>query len=109
MTLARSEYIVLDTNVVSLFFREHEQSDYYRARIAGLRLAISFQTLEELWHGAYNANWGGSRRDALTLFLERYEVIPIRSNVVVFPRLRARYLMLPPFVLSLSKDDLACL
>ena len=75
MTLARSEYIVLDTSVVSLFLREQEQSDYYRARIAGLRLAISFQTLEELWHGAYNANWGKSRLDALTSFLERYEVI----------------------------------
>ena len=39
----------------------------------------------------------------------RIQVIPIRSNVVVFPRLRTRHLMLPSFVLSLSKDNLACL
>ena len=90
MTLARSAYIVLDTSVVSLFLREHEQSDYYRAQITGLRLAISFQTLEELWYGAYNANWGKSRRDALTLFLERYEVIwPEPDLVDACARLRA--------------------
>ena len=90
MTLARSEYIVLDTNVVSLFLREHEQSDYYRRRIAGFRIAISFQTSEELWYGAYNANWGESRRDALTSFLEQYEVIwPDPDLVDACARLRA--------------------
>ncbi len=90
MTLPHSEYIVLDTSVVSLFLREHEKSDYYRVRIAGLRPAISFQTLEELWHGAYNVNWGESRRDALTLFLERYEVIwPELDLVETCARLRA--------------------
>ena len=45
-----------------------------------------------------------SNRPSIDLML-----IPIRTNVVVFPRLHARYLMLPPFVLSLSKDDIACL
>ena len=90
MTLARSEYIVLDTNVVSLFLRGREQADYYRARIAGLRPAISFQTLEELWHGAYNANWGETRREAQSVFLEQYEVIwPDRDLVLICARLRA--------------------
>ena len=90
MTLAGSEYIVLDTSVVSLIVRGVEQADYYRARTVGLRPVISFQILEELWHGAYNANWGETRREAQSVFLEQYEVIwPDRDLVLICAKLRA--------------------
>ncbi len=39
--------IVLDTCVVSLLFKGDEPVAYYRERIIGQRLLISFQTLEE--------------------------------------------------------------
>lgn len=90
MTLASSTYVVLDTSVVSLLMRERAQSDYYRAQIANRRLALSFQTMEELWHGAYHANWGEVRQDELAQQLGYYEIIWPNSRLVdICARLRA--------------------
>ena len=49
--------IVLDTSVVSILIRRAESAAYYRERIAGRRAVISFQTLEELWFGAYKRSY----------------------------------------------------
>ena len=50
--------VVVDTNVISLFIREDGLADFYRDQIAGLRHLVSFQTVEELWYGAYSKGWG---------------------------------------------------
>ncbi|MXY20932.1 MAG: type II toxin-antitoxin system VapC family toxin [Dehalococcoidia bacterium] len=90
MTLASSTYVVLDTSIVSLFIRERAQAEYYRAQIANRHLALSFQTVEELWHGAYHANWGEVRQDELAQQLGYYEIIWPNSRLVdICARLRA--------------------
>lgn len=90
MTLAHSGYIVLDTSVVSLIMRGSVQADYYQSQIVNRHPALSFQTVEELWHGAYYANWGEARQDALAILIQQYEVIwPDRDLVYACARLRA--------------------
>ena len=46
--------VVVDTNVVSYFFRRDDKGAYYEERIQGRRAVISYQTLEEVWYGAYS-------------------------------------------------------
>jgi predicted nucleic acid-binding protein len=90
LTLENFPYVVLDTNVVSILIREYAQADYYRAQIANRHLALSFQTLEELWHGAYHANWGEPRQDELSQQLRHYEIVWPNSRLVdICARLRA--------------------
>ena len=67
--------IVLDTSVVSYIFNNDSRARFYVEQIRGQRALISFQTLEEIWHGAYRDSWGSRRKDELTEYLERYEVI----------------------------------
>ena len=74
--------IVLDTSVVSILIRRAESAAYYRERIAGRRAVISFQTLEELWFGAYKGNWGDRRKNALRQILNLYEVVWPNSDLV---------------------------
>ena len=67
--------IVLDSNVVSYIFRNSSEATYYLQQIAGLRAVISFQTLEEVWYGAYYKSWGARKRNELAQFLEQFEVV----------------------------------
>ena len=76
-----SSAVVLDTSVVSRLFRTVPETAYYEDRIQGRELFISFQTLEEMWFGAYNANWGERRQDELANHLDAYEVIWPNSRV----------------------------
>ena len=88
--LASPDYIVLDTSVVSLFIRGRAGANYYRARIADRQTALSFQTLEELWHGAYHANWGRRRQNTLIQLPQQHEIIwPNPTLVSICARLRA--------------------
>ena len=82
--------IVLDTNVVSYIFNGDRRAQYYLERMRGLRAFISFQTLEELWFGAYRKGWGEKRENEFTLHLEQYEVIwPTPETVQISANLRS--------------------
>ena len=88
--IANSSLVVVDTSVISLFIREHELADHYHQRIEGMRAVISFQTLQELWFGAFKAAWGDNRKNALKRYLDRYAVIwPTLEVVHISSRLRA--------------------
>lgn len=83
-----SELIVIDTNIVSYIFNQDDKANYYLERMRGTQWSISFQTLEELWCGAYSKGWGRRRKIELERYLERYEVIwPDRELVDVCARL----------------------
>ena len=73
--------VVLDTSVVSIIYRSDPRSSYYEEQIKGRGAVISFQTLEELLFGAYNAGWGERRASELKRHIERYEVI--RADAVL--------------------------
>ena len=81
--------IVLDTSVVSLLFREDPRSVFYLPHVRGRRLVVSFQTVEEVWYGAYRAEWGARRKNELAQHLVHYEVIwPDEETVEIAARLR---------------------
>lgn len=72
-----SEYVVLDTSVVSILFNEADDERYasYQERLAGRRGLISFQTLEELLFGMRGSGWGDARKRRLREHIDRYEVV----------------------------------
>ena len=67
--------IVVDTSVVSLVFKGDPRSDYYLSHVKGQRAVVCFQTIEEMWFGAYKAGWGVSQKNQLALHLRQYEVV----------------------------------
>ena len=68
--------VVLDTCVVSIIHNPSDPlSSYYEDRIKGRRAVISFQTVEELLFGAYNAGWRERRENELRRNIAQYEVI----------------------------------
>jgi predicted nucleic acid-binding protein len=67
--------ILLDTNIVSHIFNGSDVAVPYLEHLRGQRVLISFQTLEELWHGAWWAGWGERRQRELAQHLEHYEVV----------------------------------
>ena len=63
--------MVLDTNVVSYIYRQDPLSEFYEKAVSGLEPVISFQTLEESWHGGYLDGWGRTRFEELERYLGR--------------------------------------
>src|SRR6185436_15777629 len=71
--------VLLDTTVASLLHPKKKR-DALRARyephMLGQILALSFQTVAELWSWAEENNWGIKQRAGLELFLQKFLVIP---------------------------------
>ena len=68
--------VLLDTNVVSFFMKDHPYSQWYRTAVEGKSLTISFMTAGELYEGAYRHKWGAIRMAELKATLNSYVVIP---------------------------------
>ena len=82
--------VVVDTNVISYVFGGDSRGYFYLEHIRGRRALISFQTLEELWYGAYSGGWGDRRKNDLARHLEQYEAIwPNPEIVDLCARLRS--------------------
>lgn len=92
MMLNTPERVVVDTSVVSILFRGHHDNryEYYNQRIGESLKIVSFQTLEELWFGAYLRNWGSNRISAFAEHLSAYRVIyPNRRLIGISANLRS--------------------
>ena len=71
--------VLLDTTVVSLLHpkkRGSEILDRYAVHMEKQTLALSFQSVAELWHWAEAREWSDKARDGLELFIKRFLVIP---------------------------------
>ena len=83
MTSLEDDSIVLDTSVVSILSIPNSPKHlYYKERLEGRNALISFQTLQESWFGAYNANWGLRRRRELREHLSQFGVVWPNSDIV---------------------------
>lgn len=83
MTSIEDNNIVLDTSVVSILSIPNSPRHlYYKERIEGRNALISFQTLQESWFGAYNANWGSRRRQDLREHLSQFDVVWPNPDIV---------------------------
>ena len=92
MTSPEEKNVVLDTSVVSILSRPNNPKHiYYKERLEGCNTLISFQTLQESWFGAYNANWGFRRRTELQEHLSQFEVVwPDRTLADISAEIRSR-------------------
>ena len=71
--------VLLDTTVVSLLHprkRGSEILESYAKHMEKQTLALSFQSVAELWNWAEVRGWGEGARDGLELFIKRFLVIP---------------------------------
>ena len=72
----RDDIALVDTNVVRILShtRRSEESDFYRSRLAGKRLVISFFTVHEVLWGIADADLGPRRRAEILTDLRKYEI-----------------------------------
>jgi tRNA(fMet)-specific endonuclease VapC len=71
--------VLLDTSVASLLHPKKKGSSVrvqYDPHMNGQVLALSFQSVAELWAWAEENNWGDRQRTGLEAFLRRFLVIP---------------------------------
>ena len=74
---------LLDTSVASLFIpgrKERPERSYYEPRLKGHTLALSFQSVAELWRMGEKNQWRSKRREALESFLQRFLVSPMTTS-----------------------------
>jgi len=71
--------VLLDTTVASLLHPKKKGTELrskYEPHMRGQTLALSFQTVAELWNWAEANNWGERARNGLDAFVRRFLVIP---------------------------------
>ena len=70
--------ILLDTTVASLLHpkkKNHPLRAKYEPHLQGQILALSFQSVAELWSWAEENSWGAGQREGLMIFLQKFLVI----------------------------------
>jgi tRNA(fMet)-specific endonuclease VapC len=71
--------VLLDTTVASLLHPKKKADTRrasYEPHMQSQVLALSFQSVAELWQWAEENNWGKRERERLALFLQKFLVIP---------------------------------
>ena len=73
--------VLLDTNVVSYFFRRDSRASAYESVIVGQERGIAFMTLAELYKWPLERDWGARRREALEAYLASHIVLPMDDEL----------------------------
>lgn len=76
--------VLLDTTVASLIHPRRHNSTLrarYEPNMKGATLAISFQTVAELWSWAEESQWGPILRAGLKGFIEQFVFVPYTSEL----------------------------
>ena len=66
--------VVVDTDIVSFFFRGDSRAAQYQPHLDGRLLLIAFMTVAELERWALARNWGPARRAALAAHLAPFVI-----------------------------------
>ncbi len=77
-----SEYIVLDTDIVSYLFKGDTRASLYRKDLVGKLPIISFMTVAELKFWAVNKNWGEKRTAAMEEHLRHFLIYPVDMKLI---------------------------
>jgi predicted nucleic acid-binding protein len=77
------EFVVLDTDVFSMFFRRDARSLRYDEDVRGKTLCLSFASVAELRFGAIAAGWGERRCKQLEGAIARTVVLPADDSVTL--------------------------
>jgi tRNA(fMet)-specific endonuclease VapC len=88
---------VVDTDVVSVLFKNSPQASLYYPHLAGKLLVISFMTVAELDRWALERNWGRARIALMEAHLQQFAVHPsdrtlcrIWAQVIYSERMQGR-------------------
>ncbi|HVQ36158.1 MAG TPA: PIN domain-containing protein [Pyrinomonadaceae bacterium] len=76
--------VLLNTTVASLLHPKKNDDvlrGMYESEMEGQILAVSFQSVAELWAWAEENNWGTTLRGGLEIFLQKFLVIPYDSDL----------------------------
>ena len=68
--------MLVDTNIISYFYRSDTRATAYEKHLAGKTLFVSFMTVAELYNWPFEKNWGEPKRQGLTQYLKNYTVLP---------------------------------
>ena len=85
--------VVVDTDVVSIIYRRDrdQRASYYETELAGQRLIVSFQTLEDIRYGMFDRGWDARRRNGMERHLAQYGIAwPDGDTATASARLRAK-------------------
>ena len=74
---------IIDTDVVSMFFKGDSRALQYHIYVANRFLGIAFMTLAELERWSLERNWGAVRKAALAQHLTKYAVLPVNRELCI--------------------------
>jgi len=76
------EHILIDTNVLSYIKKNDTRSAYYLPYLSSEKvLAVSFQTVAELYRWAEKYSWGKTKLNKLESLLKRFVVVPYDNKL----------------------------
>lgn len=75
--------VVVDTDVVSFFFKGDSRADLYRQHLDGNLAIIAAQTRAELELWTLERNWGARRKDALHVHLKKFVLDTVDEAVCI--------------------------
>lgn len=91
------ESCVVDTDVVSYFFKNSPVAQLYRQHLVGKLLIISFMTLAEVRLGMLQARWGAGRIASMETHLKQFvlyvsnkDLCDVWARVVYSERVKGR-------------------
>src|SRR5580658_8109674 len=82
--------VVMDTDVISFIFKDHELSSAFRTILAGRSLTVSLVTLAEIEYGMEAKNCGTRRRELMLRFLSRFTpLLPDENTAKLWARVKS--------------------
>src|ERR1041385_2404068 len=75
--------IVVDTDVVSLIFKQDTRAEAYLPELAGPDLLVSFMTEAELERWILQAKWGLERIGRFRGYMKRFVSVPSSRDLIV--------------------------
>lgn len=73
--------MLVDTNIVSYFFRKDTRVAFYETHMKGKTLFISFITVAELYKWPLERNWSEDNKQRLLQYMRSYAVLPFDDQL----------------------------
>jgi tRNA(fMet)-specific endonuclease VapC len=81
VTVDDPNVVVVDTDVFSYIFLQSPKAGLYVPHLEDHLPALSFQTVAELYQGAFQRGWGERRLGQLAAELRKYVVLPFQMEM----------------------------
>jgi tRNA(fMet)-specific endonuclease VapC len=82
--LISTDIVVVDTDVISFFFKGDTRSSLYEPHLDGRLAMIAAQTRAELEFWTLIRNWGGRRRAELRAYLKSFVFAEADGNICLY-------------------------